>query len=70
MQGQKLNQVEEFKYIGSIVQSDGGSDKETAKRIQAVWSAWRRIIGVLCDRQSTNQAEEYDYGAPCNSTRH
>ncbi|XP_047486429.1 uncharacterized protein LOC125037340 [Penaeus chinensis] len=51
MQGFKLNRVQEFKYLGSTEQSDGASDKEVGKRIQAGWNAWRKITGLLCDRQ-------------------
>ncbi|XP_047475994.1 uncharacterized protein LOC125029859 [Penaeus chinensis] len=51
MQGMKLNRVREFKYLGSTVQSDGASDKEVGKRIQAGWNAWRKITGLLCDRR-------------------
>ncbi|XP_047492005.1 uncharacterized protein LOC125041211 [Penaeus chinensis] len=51
MQGLKLNRVQEFKYLGSTVQSDGASIKEIGKRIQAGWNAWRKITGLLCDRR-------------------
>ena len=49
MQGEVLKQVKDFKYLGSTVHADGGLEKEVAKRIQAVWSAWRKITGVMCD---------------------
>ncbi|XP_047477370.1 uncharacterized protein LOC125030994 [Penaeus chinensis] len=51
MQGLKLNRVQESKYLGYTVQSDGASDKEVGKRIQAGWNAWRKITGLLCDRR-------------------
>ncbi len=51
MQGVKLKRVQEFKYLGSTVQSDGAADKEVGKRIQAGWNAWRKITGILCDRR-------------------
>ena len=51
MQGERLKEVEEFKYLGSTVQKTGGSDKEVSKRIQAGWAAWRKITGVMCDRR-------------------
>ena len=51
MQGEVVKQVEEFKYLGSTIQADGGIDKEIAKRIQAGWGAWKRITGVMCDRK-------------------
>ena len=51
MQGEVMKQVEEFKYLGSTIQADGGIDREIAKRIQAGWGAWKRITGVMCDRK-------------------
>lgn len=51
MQGEKLNRVEEFKYLGSTVQSDGGAEREVEKRIQAGWGAWKKITGVMCDKR-------------------
>ncbi|XP_063615413.1 uncharacterized protein LOC134788453 [Penaeus indicus] len=50
LQGEAIAQVREFKYLGSIVQEDGGSDKEVTKRIQAGWGAWKKITGVMCDK--------------------
>ena len=49
MEGERLKETKEFKYLGSTVQQSGGSDKEVVKRIQAGWAAWRRITGVMCD---------------------
>ena len=40
MQGEVVIQVEEFKYLGSAIQADGGIYREIAKRIQAGWGAW------------------------------
>ena len=51
LQGEAIAQVREFKYLGSIVQEDGGSDKEVTKRIQAGWGAWKKITGVMCDKK-------------------
>ena len=51
MQGHKLKNVQGFNYLGSTIQSDGGSNKEVANRIQAGWNAWRKIIAILCDRK-------------------
>ena len=41
----------DFKYLGSTVQEDGGSDRNTEKRIQSGWYSWRKITGVLCDKR-------------------
>ena len=55
MQGEDLNRVKQFKYLGSIVQAGGGSEKEVVKRVQAGWGAWKRIKGVMCDKTVTDK---------------
>ncbi|XP_037779472.1 uncharacterized protein LOC119576016 [Penaeus monodon] len=50
MQGEVVKQVEEFKYLRSTLQADGKSEREVTKRIQAGWGAWKKITGVMCDR--------------------
>ena len=52
MQGEKVPRVTEFRYLGSTVQADGGSEIEVAKRIAAGWNSWRKVSGVLCDRKA------------------
>ncbi|KAI5628469.1 receptor tyrosine-protein kinase erbB-3 precursor [Silurus asotus] len=49
LQGEELQKVEEFKYLGSIVQSNGECVREVKKRVQAGRSGWRRVTGVICD---------------------
>ena len=51
MQGVGLVKVDEFKYLGSTVESNGECRREVKKRVQAGWSGWRRVSGVICDRQ-------------------
>ncbi|KAI5103545.1 hypothetical protein C0J45_7126, partial [Silurus meridionalis] len=47
-----LEKVEEFRYLGSTVQSNVECVREVKKRVQAGWSGWRRVIaGVICDRR-------------------
>ena len=47
-----LEQVTEFKYLGSVVQEDGGMKNEiNSNRIQSGWRNWRKCSGVLCDRK-------------------
>ncbi|KAI5609347.1 protein kinase C-binding protein NELL2-like [Silurus asotus] len=49
LQGEELQKVEEFRYLGSTVQSNGECVREVKKRVQAGWSGWRRVTGVICD---------------------
>ncbi|KAK3571266.1 hypothetical protein QTP86_005982 [Hemibagrus guttatus] len=51
LQGEEVKKVQEFKYLGSTVQSNGESAKEVKKRVQAGWNGWRKVSGVLCDRK-------------------
>ncbi|KAI5625322.1 hypothetical protein C0J50_15181 [Silurus asotus] len=49
LQGEEIQKVEEFRYLGSTVQSNGECVREVKKRVQAGWSEWRRVTGVICD---------------------
>ncbi|KAK3535459.1 hypothetical protein QTP70_016880, partial [Hemibagrus guttatus] len=51
LQGEEVKKVQEFKYLGSTVQSNGDCGKEVKKRVQAGWNGWRKVSGVLCDRK-------------------
>ncbi|KAK3524774.1 hypothetical protein QTP86_004220 [Hemibagrus guttatus] len=51
LQGEEVKEVQEFKYLGSTVQSNGECGKEVKKRVQAGWNGWRKVWGVLCDRK-------------------
>ena len=51
MQGEELAKVEDLKYLGSTVQSNGECGREVKNRVQAGWSGWRGMPGVVCDRR-------------------
>ncbi|MCJ8736379.1 hypothetical protein PDJAM_G00257690 [Pangasius djambal] len=51
LQGEEVKKVQEFKYLGSTVQSNGECGKEVKKRVPAGWNGWRKVSGVLCDRK-------------------
>ncbi|KAK3552523.1 hypothetical protein QTP86_013248 [Hemibagrus guttatus] len=51
LQGEEVKKIQEFKYLGSTVQSNGECGKEVKKRVQAGWNGWRKVSGVLCDRK-------------------
>ena len=51
MQSAQLPQVTEFKYLGSTLQSDGGTSTAITKRTQCGWNNWRKVSGVLCDKR-------------------
>ena len=51
LQGEEIKKVEDFKYLGTTVQSNGECGKEVKKRAQAGWNGWRKVSGVMCDRR-------------------
>ena len=51
MQGEEGAKVEDFKYLGSTVQSNGECGREVKKRVPAGLNGWRRMSGVICDRR-------------------
>ena len=53
--GKTIKQVNSFVYLGGTVCEDGGSSKETQRRVQAGAAAWRRVEGIMWDRKLKKQ---------------
>ena len=53
----KMQQVTEFNYLGSTLQSDGGMSTEINKRTQCGWNNWMKISVVLCDKRVPPQVK-------------
>ncbi|KAG8229777.1 hypothetical protein J437_LFUL005858 [Ladona fulva] len=51
LEGEILTSIRKFKYLGSIVEREGGLDEEIQHRITCGWMNWRKLSGVLCDRK-------------------
>uniref|UniRef100_A0A914X4N9 Reverse transcriptase domain-containing protein n=1 Tax=Plectus sambesii TaxID=2011161 RepID=A0A914X4N9_9BILA len=49
--GEELKKVEQFKYLGSLICSNGDSFPDARARVNAAWMKWRQVTGVLCDRR-------------------
>ncbi|XP_047988405.1 uncharacterized protein LOC125228012 [Leguminivora glycinivorella] len=47
----RLPTVTKFKYLGSVLSSDGKIDSDIVHRTQTGWMKWRELTGVLCDRK-------------------
>ena len=45
LNGEELKNVDHFKYLGSVINKDG------TLRVQAAWSSWGKLTGVLYDRK-------------------
>ena len=48
LQGEVVTNVECFRYLRSLVQSDGELNGEVNSRIQAGYKNWRKLSGILC----------------------
>ena len=46
-----IRRVNEFRYLGSTLDSAGEMDKEIKHRVQAGWNNWRKVTGVICDKK-------------------
>ena len=51
LNGEELKNVDHFKYLGSVIDKDGTIDRDMDLRVQAAWSSWRKLTGVLYDRK-------------------
>ncbi len=52
-----------FKYLSSILQIDGGCEKDLSYMIKAGWLKRIRVTGVLCDRKIPNKLKGKFYHA-------
>ena len=51
IQGENLERVNTFKYLGATLAENGNLDAEMTHRIQSGCKNWKRISGILCDRR-------------------
>ena len=51
IQGENLERINTFKYLGATLAENGDLDTEMTHRIQSGWKNWKRISGILCDRR-------------------
>ena len=50
LQGETVNRVKTFTYLGSTLAEDG-LDAEVTDRVQSGWRNWKRVYAVLSDRR-------------------
>ena len=50
-----IPKVLNFKYLISIIQSNGEIDGDLIHRIQVGWMKWRNVLGVICNRKIPNK---------------
>ncbi|KAM3246941.1 hypothetical protein P3L10_008708 [Capsicum annuum] len=51
LESQEVGKRESFKYLGSVIQSNGEIDEDVSHRIGAGWMKWKLASGVLCDKK-------------------
>ncbi|KAH9396360.1 hypothetical protein TYRP_019762 [Tyrophagus putrescentiae] len=76
--GVSLVRSSNFKYLGSILSSDGCSKADVGARVSLSWNKWRSVTGVLCDKRMPMKLKSKVYrtmvrpvalyGAECRSS--
>ncbi|KAM3382190.1 hypothetical protein P3S68_007763 [Capsicum galapagoense] len=51
LESQEVGKRESFKYLGSVIQSNGEIDEDVSHCIGAGWMKWKLASGVLCDKK-------------------
>ncbi|EMS50750.1 Thiosulfate sulfurtransferase [Triticum urartu] len=51
LDGQVVPRKDTFRYLGSMLQEDGGIDEDVNHRIKAGWMKWHQASGILCDKR-------------------
>ena len=45
-----MQRVKDFRYLGDVLGSEGGSDRALKSRTRAAWSKWEDISGLLVNK--------------------
>ncbi|KAF3669880.1 putative pre-mRNA-processing factor 6-like [Capsicum annuum] len=51
LEAQEVGKRDKFKYLGSVIQSNGEIDEDVSHHIGAGWMKWKLASGVLCDKK-------------------
>jgi hypothetical protein len=51
LEGKIVPKRDTFRYLGSMLQSNGDIDEDVCHRINAGWMKWRQASGILCDKK-------------------
>ena len=51
LEGQLVPKRDTFRYLGSMLQSNGDIDEDVCHKIKAGWMKWRQASGILCDKK-------------------
>ena len=61
--GKELQQLDEFKYLGTVVAKEGRTMTAVRQRIKATWCKWREITGVMYYRKIPRKLKSKLYKA-------
>ena len=75
LNGKPLEEVDCFKYLGSQVAADGGSERDVVHRMNEGYRAWGALESVLSNRglgirPTCVHTKEYLYQLRCTEQRH
>ena len=59
--GKELKQVDCFKYLGTVMETEGGSNNAVKQRVKSAWMKWREMSGVICDRKMPKKLKSKIY---------
>ncbi|KAF3650426.1 Mitochondrial arginine transporter BAC1 [Capsicum annuum] len=51
LESQGVCKRDSFRYLGCMIQGNGGVDEDVSHRIGAGWMKWRLASGILCDKK-------------------
>jgi Reverse transcriptase (RNA-dependent DNA polymerase) len=78
LDGRVVPMNDTFRYLGSMLQSEGEIDEDVSHRIRAGWVKWRQTSSVLCDKVPNKLKGKFYmtviipamlYGAECWATK-
>ena len=50
LNGDPLEEVDYFKYLGSQVAADGGCERDVVHKLNEGYKAWEALKSVICNR--------------------
>ena len=53
--------VKQFKYLGSMFDTNRGAEKDVNNRVKIAWSKWTETTGVMCDRNIPTKLKDKVY---------
>ena len=50
--GRQIEEVQEFCYLGDVLDCEAGVERAVRARVSAAWKKWRDMVGMLTDRRT------------------